>query len=247
MVQCLASQVATKIKYQHQLAVLESHFATLGISNSKIEEVRHYFKLHWCRCRGMRFYGLMEELPYTIRADVAMEIYGPNMRSSRILGKLDENLIRQICARIRHEIYFPGSHIVRAGDVSTSMYFIKKGEVVILDGNSNLELCVEILYENECFGEVKILLVREHYRFSYVARLESEVGVLHKDDLEAVLKTHPRIFDELREKANRVKVRRQSLKEDEDRERGGGPNKTQSSMSLKSTTSQTSGKSRSTK
>lgn len=138
------------------------------------------------------------------------------------MGKLDDNLIRQICARIRHEIYFPGSHIVRAGDVCTSMYFIKKGEVVILDGNSNIELCVEILYENECFGEVKILLPREQYRFSYVARLESEVGVLNKEDVEQVLKNHPKIFEELKEKANRVKVRRQSLKEEEDKERGGG-------------------------
>lgn len=34
------------------------------------------------------------------------------------------------------------------------MYFIKRGEIVILDETQNMELCVEILYENECFGEV---------------------------------------------------------------------------------------------
>ncbi|ODN04676.1 Cyclic nucleotide-gated channel rod photoreceptor subunit alpha, partial [Orchesella cincta] len=237
MTQCLASQVATKIHYQHKLSILESHYAALGLSSTKIDEVRHYFKLLWCRCKGVMLYSLMEELPYPLRADVAMEIYGPNLKSSRLLGKLDDNLIRQISAKIRHEIYFPGSHIVRAGDVCTSMYFIKKGEIVILDGNSNLELCVEVLYENECFGEVKILLPREQYRFSYIARLESEVGVLFKDDLDEVLKSHPRVFDDLREKANRVKSRRQSIKEDEERGVGnlsGGV----SSMSIKSAPSQ---------
>ncbi len=73
---------------------------------------------------------------------------------SRILSKLDDLIIRQISARMRHEVYLPGTHIIRTGDVCDSMYFIKKGEVVILDENQNLELCVEILYENECFGEV---------------------------------------------------------------------------------------------
>lgn len=73
---------------------------------------------------------------------------------TRILGRLDENVIRQLCARVRHEIFMPGSRITRAGDICDSMYFIKKGEVVILDDSNNLGLCVEILYENECFGEV---------------------------------------------------------------------------------------------
>lgn len=56
----------------------------LGISDIKIGEVRHYFKLLWCRCRGVDLYDLMEELPYSLRADVAMEIYGPNMKSVNV-------------------------------------------------------------------------------------------------------------------------------------------------------------------
>lgn len=48
----------------------------------------------------------------------------------------------------------PGAHIIRAGAVCTAVYFIKKGEVVILDEKANMELCVDVLYENECFGEV---------------------------------------------------------------------------------------------
>ena len=76
------------------------------------------------------------------------------LTQARILGKIDDTIIRQISVRMRHEIYLPGTHIIRSGDVCDSMFFIKKGEVVILDENQNLELCVEILYENECFGEV---------------------------------------------------------------------------------------------
>jgi hypothetical protein len=63
-------------------------------------------------------------------------------------------VIRQLAAEIKHEIYMPGAHIVRTGDVCVAVYFIKKGEVVIMDESPGIELCVEILYENECFGEV---------------------------------------------------------------------------------------------
>lgn len=73
------------------------------------------------------------------------------------------------------------------------------------------------------------MLPREAYRFSYIARLESEVGVLHKDDLEAVMKHYPKLFEEMKEKAMRVKMRRQSLNEERDKIRGAT-----STMSIKS-------------
>ncbi|CAG7661764.1 unnamed protein product, partial [Allacma fusca] len=86
----------------------------------------------------------------------------------------------------RHEFYLPGGFIVRGGNVCDAMYFVKRGEVLIIDENMGIELCVETLYENDCFGEIKILMPREAYRFSYVARVESEVGVLKRDDLDEV-------------------------------------------------------------
>jgi len=71
-----------------------------------------------------------------------------------LYGNLDKDIIRQLSAEIRHEIFLPGTHIVRSGDICQAVYFIKKGEVVIIDESPGVELCVEILYENECFGEV---------------------------------------------------------------------------------------------
>jgi CRP-like cAMP-binding protein len=73
-----------------------------------------------------------------------------------LLGKLDKTVKRQLAAEIKHEIYMPGAHIVRTGDACGAIYFIKKGEIVVLDESPGIELCVEILYEDECFGEVNI-------------------------------------------------------------------------------------------
>jgi len=166
---------------------------------------------------------------------------------SRIIGKLDDTIIRQLCARVGHEVYLPGCRIVRSGDFCDAMYFIKRGEVVILDENQNLELCVEILYENECFGEVwkfrsifldfnsfqiliynfnllsphivqvKLLLPKEQFRFSYVARLESEVGFLRREDLEYVMGNYPILQEDLTEKAKKIKTHRTVLREEEGR------------------------------
>lgn len=61
------------------------------------------------------------------------------------------------------------------------------------------------------------MLPNEQFRFSYIARLETEVGVLEKQDLEAILKKFPKMRDELGEKALKIKEHRQAMKEEEDR------------------------------
>jgi CRP-like cAMP-binding protein len=112
----------------------------------------------------------------------------------------------------------PGAHIIRAGDVCTAVYFIKKGEVVILDEKANMELCVDVLYENECFGEVKVLLpIKEQFQFSYVARLETEMGVLYGDDMVDVLGRHPGVLEEVVGRADKLKAQRLAKKEEQDR------------------------------
>lgn len=64
----------------------------------------------------------------------------------------------------------PGAYIIRAGDVCSAVYFIKKGEVVILDEKANMQLCVDVLYENECFGEVKSQVkVNSYFGTNFIA------------------------------------------------------------------------------
>jgi CRP-like cAMP-binding protein len=216
MTQCLASQISRKIHYEHELSVIESHLAGLGLNKSKRDIVADYYKLVWKRFRGMPYYLLLRELPYPLRADICFEIYESNLKNSRVLGSVDDQVLRQLTARIRHEFYLPGGHIVRGGNVCDAMYFVKRGEILIIDENMGIELCVETLYENDCFGEIKILLPREAYRFSYVARIESEVGMLKRDDLDEVLKNFPGLRNELLEKVRNAKFQRHSDKDHDD-------------------------------
>ena len=87
-------------------------------------------------------------------------VHKSKSQQARILGRIDEQILRQITARIRHDFYLPGGHIVRGGNVCDAMYFIKRGEVLIIDENLGIELCVETLYENDCFGEVMITITQ---------------------------------------------------------------------------------------
>ncbi|XP_035714709.1 uncharacterized protein LOC118438473 [Folsomia candida] len=218
MTQWLAAQVKTKIHFRHKLNVMEHHFLALGLSYPKLNSVRSYFRLLWLRCNGNPYTQILAELPYALRADITMKVYGLNIKNSRILGRLDDIIIRQLSVRVHHEIFMPGAHIIRAGAVCTAVYFIKKGEVVILDEKANMELCVDVLYENECFGEVKVLLpIKEQFQFSYVARLETEVGVLFGDDMVDVLLRHHGVLEEVIGRADRLKAQRLAKKDEEDR------------------------------
>ena len=45
MTQCLASQISRKIHYEHELSVIETHLAGLGLDRSKRALVSEYYKL----------------------------------------------------------------------------------------------------------------------------------------------------------------------------------------------------------
>lgn len=61
-----------------------------------------------------------------------------------------------------------------------------------------------------------MLLSKEQFRFSYVARLETEVGVLFQEDLLDVLSRHPGLVQEMKERANRVKDQRIAMNSNEE-------------------------------
>lgn len=54
---------------------------------------------------------------------------------------------------------------------------------------------------------MKVLLpIKEQFQFSYVARLETEVGVLFGDDMVDVLLRHHGVLEEVIGRADRLKV-----------------------------------------
>ena len=64
---------------------------------------------------------------------------------------------------------------------------------------------------------MKLFLPQEQYHFSYVSRLESEVGVLSRKDLDDVLRNYPNVQKDLSDKARRIKFHRINIKAEEER------------------------------
>ena len=64
---------------------------------------------------------------------------------------------------------------------------------------------------------MKLLLPREQYRFSYIARLETEVGVLRREDIDDVMSNYPLLKVDLVDRAKKIKNHRVTMKEEEDR------------------------------
>lgn len=59
----------------------QHHFLALGLSYPKLNSVRSYFRLLWLRCNGNPYTQILAELPYALRADITMKVYGLNIKN----------------------------------------------------------------------------------------------------------------------------------------------------------------------
>jgi len=120
------------------------------------ENIRNYYSYLWESRRGYDESHILEDLPSSLRLQVAMFLNRNIIEKVPIFKGASDELIRQIIMNLRPVVYTPGDFIFRKGDVGTSMYFISKGtvEVVSEDGRN----VFATLHEGNFFGEIALLL-----------------------------------------------------------------------------------------
>lgn len=78
-----------------------------------------------------------------------------------IFGGLEKPTLDRLVARIRVEEYAPMSVVVREGDLGTSMYIVRSGEVALYqESPSHRPVRIARLGEGDCFGEMAIMDVQ---------------------------------------------------------------------------------------
>jgi hypothetical protein len=115
----------------------------------------------------------------------------------------DQLFLHQLAMVLYSDVYAAGDDIVRFGDPGREMFFITRGEVVVLDQHGSE---MTRLREGEFFGETSLLL--DEGRTATVRALaDTDVMVLEKSDFHKVLRDHPQFARSITEIAGqRYKV-----------------------------------------
>jgi voltage-gated potassium channel len=112
---------------------------------------------------------------------------------------LDAARIAAVAGVLRARRAERGERLIRKGDQADSMYFIVSGDVEVDQEN---DAAKGRLTAGDFFGEIALVADRERTA-TITALTPCKLLVLHKDDFEAFMQSHPDLKDAVREAARR--------------------------------------------
>ncbi|XP_045447816.1 uncharacterized protein LOC123656152, partial [Melitaea cinxia] len=196
------SAVYTKFRelyaYDYDVNVLITSLRDSGLSPTLLESVREYTKQLWQRQRGNWLPELAQQAPECLREDLLGSLYIHHLHTAPLFRDLPEYFNRQLVARLKRVVIFPGKCIVQEGDIFSLMCFIHEGEVEkwYTDKNGERKM-LSVLNTNGYFGLLPGLFPNTPFQFSYFSRTVVDIVFLRNRDWQDLLEGYPDVRDKL--------------------------------------------------
>ena len=114
-----------------------------------------------------------------------------------IFAHLQSEELEPLSALLRPHRYAKGEVIFHQGDVGTALFIIRKGEIAIrLSSEDGKEVTLQLLDRGDFFGELA-LLDGEPRSTDAVAREESDLLILQREDFHRFLDSRPHVAKDL--------------------------------------------------
>jgi glucose-6-phosphate 1-dehydrogenase len=122
------------------------------------------------------------------------EVVTPDVLEESALFKgADPLLLNSVILALQPQTVSTGEMILEAGEVSSEMYFLCRGEVEVLDARNET---LDELGEGDFFGEVGLLMAMPRTA-SIRAKSLCDLFVLSKKDFTRILRDHPQFAEEI--------------------------------------------------
>ncbi|XP_045772841.1 uncharacterized protein LOC123872557 [Maniola jurtina] len=196
------SSVYTKFRelytYDYDVNNLITYLQRSGLSPMLLQSVREYTKQLWQRQRGNWLPELAQHAPHCLREDLFGALYIHHLKTVPIFRDLPEYFKRQLVARFRRVVIFPGKCIVQEGDMNSFMCFIHEGEVEKWYTNKKGERkTVSVLNTNGYFGLIPGLFPNSPFQFTYYSRTVVDIVFLRYRDWQDLLLGYPDVKEQL--------------------------------------------------
>lgn len=190
-----------RLTYEHTIKQYKKLITMQGLSPVLIKKTWDYFRLLWGKQAGLQFPTLLEEAPYYLREAVLNSMFGYHLRNHAVLKNCHVDLIRQMAACMRTQIFFPGDYIAFQNDIDECMYFIHEGEIfgLVVD-TLKVEVVGEVFSAGDMFGLNQGMYPKTGHDYTYKVNRYSIVVVLKRTSWIHLLDFYPAskvlIFDE---------------------------------------------------
>lgn len=173
---------------------LEKYLIAIQAPPEIKQNAMEFFDYLWDSCGGFDEDSILQDLPETLRLEVNT-IKQTYIRKCDLFSDLPEPAIKELAKRLISVVYCPNDYIYKQGKTCPNIYFIKSGEVRLLDEDDEIVR----LGENDIFGENSVfydLRARESAQsISY-----TELYYISRQDLDKVYKKFITELDNLLDK-----------------------------------------------
>ncbi|KAL0277529.1 UNVERIFIED_CONTAM: hypothetical protein PYX00_004779 [Menopon gallinae] len=191
----------------YKIQLMENYFTARDMSPALKRKLTEYGSdlLLQYKLDVMPFF--LRVAPYYIKVQIMQDLYMDYLKRCKVFHGITPSLLKQMSARLKRFIYFPGDTICQAGDVDSCMYFIHRGEVSKLDNDplySGLYYEVKIYTAGENFGIPQGLSRAVPHTNVYKAMSKSDVLSLHYYDWKDLRLAFPREAEVIAQRAKRL-------------------------------------------
>src|SRR5258706_6147991 len=127
------------------------------------------------------------------------------LNSVSLFTPLSDEEIERLANASQSRVYAPGEAIVRMGQEGNSMFVIIRGQVKVQIPEKSYQKTVNILHENDFFGEMS-LLTGEPRTANVIAVEETEVLRIEKKALKPIFESNPALVESICELVEERKV-----------------------------------------
>eukprot|EP00993_Chasmostoma_nieuportense_P006136 NODE_674_length_1958_cov_43.728017_g625_i0.p1 GENE.NODE_674_length_1958_cov_43.728017_g625_i0~~NODE_674_length_1958_cov_43.728017_g625_i0.p1 ORF type:complete len:621 (-),score=143.70 NODE_674_length_1958_cov_43.728017_g625_i0:96-1916(-) len=113
------------------------------------QRVRAYFQHRYPMQRAFNDDFVLGLLSSSLQLDLKQELYMSFLWQVEALRAASEPVLRALCQKLRHSYHVPGDVLIAKGDVATSMFITRQGELVAVDAGGRY---MHNIVEGEMFG-----------------------------------------------------------------------------------------------
>lgn len=181
---------AVENQYREHVIAVNQYMKRKSLSSSLQFRVRRYLDYVWENKKK----NLLDEkqvlilLSEPLRDEIYSHIHGVVIKFCLIFDEFEANFISQLAQTLINETFAPDDTIIEEGEMTSKMYFILNGKVIIY--HSFTKSVFKILEPKKYFGEISFFT--EHPRCASVKSVEFlDVLSLTRLNLESLLEKYP--------------------------------------------------------
>jgi hypothetical protein len=185
----LAKRDPAKTQYFDNLEQLNAFVRYRDIPATLQKRIKEYYAYIWKKRLGFDEMTFLSALPMGLRTEVELHLKCQVLDKIPLFQELDNSFIEEVALNLKPDVYTPGEFICKEGQESDKMFFVIKGELLVLRQDGSV---INILKEGDFFGEIA-LLNNQLRSASVQAVTYCDLYILEKEVFIYLLERYPEI------------------------------------------------------